>query len=85
MNLTPMHLRMLAAVRDHEITWRGNIGVSGGFATAGESRFQPGHELVALYELTRACLIEVDRPTGRVFLSASGIAALGGFTQRKVS
>lgn len=84
MNLTPMHLRMLAAVRDNHISWQGNIGVSGGFATAGEGRFQPGHELVALYELTRAGLIEVDRTGGAVFVTVSGGGALD-LTHRKVS
>lgn len=84
MNLTPMHLRMLAAVRDNDISWRGNIGVSGGFATASEGRFQPGHELVALYELTRAGLIEIDRSSGGVFVTASGGCALD-LTHRKVS
>lgn len=68
--------------------WREDIGLSGGFATVHQGRFPPGHDLVALYELTRSGLIEVDRPGGRVYLTATGASALGVYddrTHRKVS
>ncbi|MBC6448005.1 hypothetical protein [Actinokineospora xionganensis] len=77
MNVTPTHHRMLVAVRDRDVEWREDIGLSGGFATVHQGRFPPGHDLVALYELNRSGLIEVDRPGGRVHLTATGASALG--------
>lgn len=57
---TPTHLDVLAHIADGKITWRTNIGPSGGFAKADGTRIPPSDVLVALYQLHRAALIHVD-------------------------
>lgn len=75
-HVTPVHLQALALVRDDQITWRTQTGPHGGFGLADGTRIPPGNELVALYELRNAGLIAVNRPAGRVTITAVGVARL---------
>jgi hypothetical protein len=82
---TPVHVTLLALVRDGRIEWRTQIGANGGFAPVDRSRFSPSAELVAMYELRNSGLIKVDPEEGRVSITTEGRARLAEWTPGQVS
>lgn len=70
---TPRHLEMLESARDHKIRWRVGVCGAGAFANDTGRPVTPGQYLVALYELRNAQLIVVDRATGTVRITATGL------------
>lgn len=73
---TPVHQQVLTRVLEGQIAWRTTVGLSGGFVPVGGPPFGPSEELVALYELRNAGLIDVDAGLGRVTITADGLARL---------
>lgn len=73
---TPVHRDVLASVISGRVAWRTTVGPSGGFVHADGMPFEPGDELVALYELRNARLISVTPELGRVSATALGLSRL---------
>lgn len=80
---TSVRRELLQLVGDGRIEWRASIGPYGGFAPVGGTTFPPGDGLVALYELRNADLIMVEPESGRVYVTAAGLAQLAEWEDRQ--
>lgn len=72
---TAIHLDVLTDVRDWRIVWRSETGPFGGFARVDSSQISL-ERLVALYELRHAGFISVDKTSGRLAVTATGMQRL---------
>lgn len=77
---TPTHCDLLKSVAAHRIHWHNHAQRAGTFATQADLDFQPGEELVALYELRNAGLITVNYAAGTVAITAEGRRRLEQWT-----
>lgn len=75
---TPVHTYALRCVWEQRITWDTHVGLYGGFRFANGMRITPGNDLVALYELRDAGLIEVG---DGVRLTPAGVERLSEWEQ----